>query len=73
MTEKRMLIILSELVREIDENRGDLSQAEYIHFLIQNTLEERTKEPSYATAEESKAIEEELDKFAQIHSYKEQF
>jgi hypothetical protein len=70
MTEKRMLIIPSELVKKIDENRGDLSQAEFIHFLIQNTLEEKTKESSYATKEELKAFEEELNKFSQAHSKK---
>jgi hypothetical protein len=63
MTEKRMLIIPSELVKKIDENRGDLSQAEFIHFLIQNALEERTKEPCYATKGE-------LKEFSQTHSKK---
>ena len=70
MTDNRMLIIPSELVKKIEENRGDLSQAEFIHFLIQNALEERTKEPCYATKEELKALEEELNKFSQIHSKK---
>ena len=63
MTEKRMLIIPSELVKKIDENRGDLSQAEFIHCLIQNTLEERIKEPSCATKGE-------LEEFSQTHSKK---
>ena len=70
MTEKRMLIIPSELVKKIDENRSDLSQAEFIHFLIHNALEENTKEPSYATKEDLKALEEKLNKFSQIHSKK---
>ena len=34
MSEKRMLIMPAELVRKIDENRGDMSQAEFISFLI---------------------------------------
>jgi hypothetical protein len=63
MTDKRMLIIPSELVKKIDENRGDLSQAEFIHFLIQNALEERIKESSYATKGE-------LKEFSQTHSEK---
>ncbi len=70
MTDNRMLIIPSELVKKIEENRGDLSQAEFIHFLIQNALEERAKELCYATKEELKAFEEELNKFSQIHSKK---
>ncbi len=70
MTEKRMLIIPSELVKKIDENRGDLSQAEFTHFLIQNALGENTKEPDYATKEELKALEEKLNGFSQTYSKK---
>ncbi len=55
MAEKRMLIVDVELLRKIDENRGDLSQSEFINFLIDNRLEEgtRTKESSnYVDREE---------------------
>jgi hypothetical protein len=34
MTEKRMLIVDSEVIRKIEENRGDMSISEFIDFLI---------------------------------------
>ncbi len=38
MAEKRMLIVPAEVARKIDDNRGDLSQAEFLSFLIENSL-----------------------------------
>jgi hypothetical protein len=38
MAEKRMLILPSDVLKKIDDNRGDLSQAEFINFLIENQL-----------------------------------
>ncbi len=38
MTEKRMLILPADVVKKIDENRGDMSQAEFIDFLINSRL-----------------------------------
>ena len=70
MTDKRMLIVPTELANTIDENRGDLSQAEFISFLIQNAFEEKVKEPGYATKTEIKTLEEEFKKFSQTHSKK---
>jgi len=70
MTDKRMLIVPAELIKRIEENRGDLSQSEFISFLIQNALEEKVKEPGYATKEEIKTLEDELKAFAQAHSKK---
>jgi hypothetical protein len=34
MSEKRMLIVDDELLRKIDENRGELGRAEFINFII---------------------------------------
>jgi hypothetical protein len=52
MAEKRMLIIDAELVRKIDENRGDMSRTEFINFLIDNQLQEDTGRDSYIAKEE---------------------
>jgi hypothetical protein len=41
MSEKRMLIIDAELVKKIDDNRGDLGQSEFINFLIDSQLKEK--------------------------------
>ncbi len=36
MSDKRMLILAEDVVRKINENRGDLSQGEFIDFLIES-------------------------------------
>ncbi len=38
MAEKRMLIMPADIIKQIDDNRGDLSQAEFINFLIDKQL-----------------------------------
>jgi hypothetical protein len=38
MSEKRMLIVEDELLRKIDENRGEMSRSEFISFVINNQL-----------------------------------
>ncbi len=62
MAEKRMLIVPAELVKKIDENRGDMSQAEFINFLIDSQLKKETKEPQYATKEEVYSLEQDMKK-----------
>jgi len=62
MPEKRMLIVPAELVRKIDENRGDISQAEFINFLIDSQLKETPKEQQYATKEEIRSLELDIKK-----------
>ena len=62
MAEKRMLIVPTELAKRIDENRGDMTQAEFISFLIDSQLEKETKEPQYATKEEVYSLEQDMKK-----------
>ena len=62
MSEKRMLIVPAELVRKIDENRGDMSQAEFIDLLIGNQLKEETNEKQYATKAEIRSFEQDIRK-----------
>jgi hypothetical protein len=40
MTEKRMLIVDDELLRKIDENRGEMSRIEFLNFIISSQLQE---------------------------------
>ncbi len=40
MTEKRMLVVDDELLKKIDDNRGELSRSEFIDFLIRSQLQE---------------------------------
>ena len=64
MPEKRMLIVPAELVRMIDENRGDMTQADFIEFLLNGQLTEKVKEPTeekkYATKEQFHIFEEDI-------------
>jgi len=54
MTEKRMLIVDSELLEKIDQNRGDMSRTEFLKFLIDSQLgeEEKTSAREYVSREE---------------------
>lgn len=52
MSDKRMLIVDAELVRKIDENRGDMNRSDFIDFLIDNCLKEGPGEQDYVTKEE---------------------
>lgn len=40
MADKRMLIVDAEVLRKMDENRGDMSRSEFINYLIDSRLEE---------------------------------
>ena len=42
MDEKRMLIVNEDVVRKIDENRGDMNRSEFLNFLINSRLKEDT-------------------------------
>ena len=59
-----MLIVPAELVKKINDNRGDMSQAEFIEFLISGQLKQDdvAKEPQYATKEEVSAFEQDMKK-----------
>jgi hypothetical protein len=58
MTDKRMLIVDEEILNKIDQNRGDMSRAEFINLLINNQLGENDSEsataikPQYVDREE---------------------
>ena len=40
MSDKRMLIVDDELLRKIDDNRGEMSRTEFIKFIINSQLGE---------------------------------
>jgi hypothetical protein len=52
MAEKRMLIMPADIIKKIDDNRGDLSQAEFINFLIDNQLKANSTESQAAASRE---------------------
>ncbi len=54
MSDKRMLILAEEIVRKINENRGDLSQGEFIEFLIESQFK---TQGSQFTGDEKKELQ----------------
>ena len=60
MSEKRMLIVPAELIKKINDNRGDLSQAEFIDFIIEERLGEKTKEQGKVTREEIESLKKDI-------------
>jgi len=72
MSEKVMFIVPAELVKKIDENRGDLSQAEFINFLIDSRLSEETKEQGTVNKEEIESVKTAIKKLLQREGSAEQ-
>jgi len=63
MADKRMLILPAELVKKIDDNRGDMSQADFIDYLINSQMKEETKETKrYVTEEQFHSFEQDVKK-----------
>ena len=58
MTDRRMLIVEAELVSKIDENRGDLSFSEFIKFLIDNQIKEKSLDNNGVSREEFRQFQE---------------
>ena len=58
MSERRMLIVDAELVKKIDDNRGDMSQPDFINFLIESELKEEGKKQGGVTQEEFHQFQE---------------
>ena len=58
MSEKRMLIIDAELVKKVDDNRGDMGQSEFINFLIETQFKAESKKQDGVTREEFHQFQE---------------
>jgi hypothetical protein len=59
MSDKRMLILPAELVKKIDDNRGDMSQADFLDYLIESHFKRDTRNNGVAR-EEMDALKQEL-------------
>jgi hypothetical protein len=64
MADKRMMILPAELVKKIDDNRGDMSQADFIDYLINSQMkEEQPRETKrYVTEEQFRSFEQDVKK-----------
>jgi hypothetical protein len=60
MPERRMLIVDSDVVRRIDENRGDMSISEFVSFLIDSQLKQDVdgRNNDHVTKEEFRQFEQ---------------
>jgi len=60
MSEKRMLIVDSDVIRKIDENRGDMSIPDFIGFLIDSQLKQDVsgRNNDHITKEEFRQFEQ---------------
>jgi hypothetical protein len=60
MPEKRMLIVELDVIRKIDENRGDMSISDFISFLIDSQLKQDVNERNndHITKEEFRQFEQ---------------
>jgi hypothetical protein len=70
MTEKRMLILPAELVKKIDDNRGDVPQAEFLDFLIESHLKGASAPTNVVTREDLETLKAEFAKLLNRESYK---
>ena len=52
MLDKRMLIVDAEVVRKVDENRGDMNRSDFLNFLIDSCLKEDSGKKNYITKED---------------------
>jgi len=59
MSDKRMLILPAELVKKIDDNRGDMSQADFLDYLMESHFKGDNRSNGVAR-EEMDALKKEL-------------
>jgi hypothetical protein len=59
MTERKMLL---ELVKKITDNRGDLSQTDFISFLVDSQLKDEAKAKAEVTREEFDDLRQDVKK-----------
>lgn len=59
MSDKRMMVLPAEVVLRVDENRGDVSRAEFINLLLDNHLGngEQEQQPQFVTWESLAELE----------------
>lgn len=58
MTDKRMLILPADVVEKINANRGDLSQGEFIGYLIDSRLDPESNKEQFVSMEELREFEQ---------------
>jgi hypothetical protein len=76
MVEKRMMIVDAEVIRKVDENRGEMTHSEFIDFLIKSCLKEdpgtpiHIGAPNYITKEDFKEFRQGTRELLRSHRIK---
>ena len=65
MSDKRMLIVPAELIKKIDDNRGDMGQAEFLDYIIESHFKVETKETGRAVQAEIDVLRSDLKDLVQ--------
>jgi len=65
MADRRMMILPAELVKKIDDNRGDMSQADFIDYLMNSQMKEEVKETKETKETKRYVTEEQFHSFEQ--------
>jgi hypothetical protein len=63
LTDSKILVVPADLVKKIDDNRGDVSRAEFLEALIDNLVKEKSEPEDatkYATREELSSFEQDM-------------
>jgi len=63
LTDSKILVVPADLVKKIDDNRGDVSRAEFLEALIDNLVKEKSEPEDamkYATTEELSSFEQDM-------------
>ncbi len=63
MSERRMLVVDADLVKKIDENRGELSRSEFIDLLIEGQLRQKGENEKQTSRQDDVVTREEFVQF----------
>jgi CRISPR/Cas system CSM-associated protein Csm2 small subunit len=55
-----IMVVKEDIVKQVDENRGEMNRTEFVNHLIQSQLREYYKQQSYVTKEEFQKFTQEI-------------
>jgi hypothetical protein len=55
-----IMVVKEDVVKQIDENRGELNRTEFVNYLIQCQLRDFTEEKEYVSKEELRQFKQEM-------------
>ena len=55
-----VMVVKEDIVRQIDENRGEMNRTEFVNYLIQYQLRQRYDRENYVTRDEFQSFKKEI-------------